>query len=99
MVGCRKGAELWRRLRTRAFAGSLRAVSERATRQRHDEADQLGRLRKVQRRVRSRGMMTAQRDAPSKDVARLLASTETASPMGGRRDGSTMIELEQSDCD
>ena len=80
-AGCRMGAELWRRLRTKGFSGSLRVVSEWATRKRHDEADKLGRPRKVPAARRIARMMTTQRDAPSKDVASLLASIETAVPM------------------
>lgn len=41
--GCRSGAELWRRLRTRGYAGSLRVVTEWATRRRRDEAAELPR--------------------------------------------------------
>lgn len=36
--GCRNGAELWRRLRSNGFQGSLRVVGELATRQRRAEA-------------------------------------------------------------
>ena len=36
--GCRNGAELWRRLRSNGFQGSLRVVGEWATRQRRAEA-------------------------------------------------------------
>lgn len=32
--GCRNGAELWRRLKTRGFRGSLRVISDWATRRR-----------------------------------------------------------------
>ncbi len=39
--GCRSGAELWRRLRARGYAGSLRVVAEWATRRRMDEAKEL----------------------------------------------------------
>ena len=42
-VGCRNGAELWRRLRARGYAGSLRVVTEWATRRRRDEAAELPR--------------------------------------------------------
>lgn len=41
--GCRSGAELWRRLRARGYAGSLRVVTEWATRRRRDEAAELPR--------------------------------------------------------
>ena len=36
-AGCRIGAELWRRLKASGFAGSLRVVSEWATRRRRDK--------------------------------------------------------------
>ena len=36
--GCRVGAELWRRLRTAGFDGSLRVVTEWVTRKRRDQA-------------------------------------------------------------
>ena len=36
-AGCRIGAELWRRLKASGFGGSLRMVSELATRRRRDE--------------------------------------------------------------
>jgi transposase len=35
--GCRNGAELWRRLKERGFRGSLRVVTEWATRRRRSE--------------------------------------------------------------
>ena len=41
--GCRNGAELWRRLRVRGYAGSLRVAAEWATRRRRDETDELPR--------------------------------------------------------
>jgi transposase len=46
-AGCHTGAELWRRLQTTVgFRGSLRVVSEWATRRRHTESAGRGRLRK-----------------------------------------------------
>jgi transposase len=79
-TGCHKGAELWRRLRAKGYAGSLRVVSEWATRKRRDEADASGRPRKVPAARMIARMMTTQRDAPSKDVAGMLAVIETAVP-------------------
>ncbi len=38
--GCRNGAELWRRLRLAGFGGSLRVVTEWATRRRRAETAQ-----------------------------------------------------------
>jgi transposase len=79
-TGCRKGAELWRRLRAKGYTGSLRVVSEWATRKRRDEADASGRPRKVPAARMIARMMTTQRDAPSKDVAGMLATIEAAVP-------------------
>jgi transposase len=41
--GCRNGAELWRRLRAAGFPGSLRVVTEWATRRRRDDTAQVPR--------------------------------------------------------
>jgi transposase len=45
--GCRNGAELWRRLKARGFAGSLRVVTEWATRRRRAEQATGQHVRKV----------------------------------------------------
>ena len=45
--GCRNGAALWRAVRAEGFQGSLRVVSEWATRKRRDEAAPSGRPRKA----------------------------------------------------
>jgi transposase len=81
--GCRNGGALWRRLKVAGFAGGLRVVTEWATRRRKDEATvRLGDARK--RKVPSaRGiarMMTMERDALSKAVARTMAIIEEAAP-------------------
>jgi hypothetical protein len=44
---CRNGAELWRRLKERGFSGSLRVVTEWATRRRRSEQAAGPHLRKV----------------------------------------------------
>ena len=79
-AGCHKGAELWRRLRVKGYTGSLRVVSEWATRKRRDKADPNGRPRKVPAARMIARMMTTQRDASSKDLASMLATIETAVP-------------------
>ena len=45
--GCRKGAELWRRLRARGYGGSERVVREWATRRRRAETVTDHQMRKV----------------------------------------------------
>lgn len=46
-LGCRNGAELWRRLKGQGFKGSLRVVAERATRRRPAETISHQQLQKV----------------------------------------------------
>src|SRR3954447_11103055 len=46
-VGCRNGAELWRRLRGQGFKGSLRVVAEWATRRRRAETISRQQLQRV----------------------------------------------------
>jgi len=72
--GCRNGAELWRRLSTTGFLGSLRVVAEWTTRRRRDE-DTLDMARPQKTpSVRSIArMMTSERSHPSKDGARAMA--------------------------
>lgn len=59
---CRSGAELWRRLRARAFAGSLRVVTEWTTRRRRAEQITDQQLRKVPSARTLARMMTTGRD-------------------------------------
>jgi hypothetical protein len=60
--GCRNGAELWRRLQGQRFQGSLRVVSEWATRRRRAEKATNQQLQKVpSARTISRLMTTARR--------------------------------------
>ena len=77
--GCRVGAELWRRLRASGFAGSLRVVSEWATRRRRD--DRLGQSAgpSPSARTIARGL-TVERDAGSARIALVNATIETAVP-------------------
>lgn len=66
-VGCRNGAELWRRLCVRGYAGSLRVVTEWATRRRRDEAAQLPR-RCTNSRTIARLVMLAKERLSSADL-------------------------------
>ena len=52
-AGCRNGAELWRRLKGAGFRGSLRVVTEWATRRRRAEAAPDGGPRNARRPDRS----------------------------------------------
>lgn len=80
--GCRNGAALWRQLKTAGFIGSLRVVTEWATRRRKEEGMAPGSSR-PRKSPSARGiarMMTTERDRPSKAVARIAAIIESAVP-------------------
>ena len=78
--GCRNGAELWRRLKTRGFKGSLRVVAEWATRRRRAEqaSDQLRKVPSARTIARS---MTMARDHLSKADTVIVAAIEAGVPM------------------
>src|SRR5512134_2732546 len=79
-AGCRNGAELWRRLKAAGFKGSLRVVTEWATRRRRAEGTpQYGPRRCPSSRMIAR-MMTTARDALSKADAITIATIEAAVP-------------------
>lgn len=81
--GCRNGAALWRRVKAAGFAGGLRVVTEWATRRRKDEAMPPladARKRKVPSARGIARMMTIERDALSKTVARTMAIIEEEAP-------------------
>jgi transposase len=79
-AGCQNGAELWRRLKTDGFKGSLRVVTEWATRRRQTEAAPYGGPRKCpSARIIAR-MMTIARDELSKNDAVTIATIEAAVP-------------------
>lgn len=61
-AGCRRGAELWRRLRSRGFTGSLRVVTEWTTRRRRSEQATDCQLQKVPSARAIARMMTDRRD-------------------------------------
>jgi hypothetical protein len=80
--GCRNGAALWRRVKAAGFIGSLRVVTEWASRQRKEEGMAPGN-NWPRKSPSARGiarMMTTERDRPSKTVARMAAIIETAVP-------------------
>jgi transposase len=60
--GCRNGAEIWRRLQARGFRGSLRVVSEWATRRRRAERASDQQLHKVPSARTIARLMTTARD-------------------------------------
>lgn len=76
--GCRNGAELWRRLRASGFAGSLRVVTEWATRRRRDEMNTAPR-RCASARALAR-LMTVGRTKLTRSEAVTVARLEAAVP-------------------
>jgi transposase len=78
--GCRNAAELWRRLKTQGFRGSLRVVNEWATRRRRAEKASDQQLQKVpSARMIARWMTTA-RDHLSRADTVTVAAIETHVP-------------------
>jgi transposase len=78
--GCRNGAELWRRLRAAGFHGSLRVVTEWATRRRRAETAPDGRPRKCPSARAIARMMTLRRDHLTRDEALTVALIEDRVP-------------------
>jgi transposase len=76
--GCRNGAELWRRLRARGVSGSLRVVTEWATRRRRDEV--AGAPRRCPSARSLARMMTIARDRLSRSELATVAAVEHAVP-------------------
>jgi len=74
--GCRKGAELWRRMKTRGFHGSARVVSEWATRRRRAEKASDQNLQKVPSARTIARLMTMARDHLSKADSVTVAAIE-----------------------
>ena len=79
--GYRNGAELWRRLKTRGFTGSLRVVTEWATRRRRAESVSASQLRKVPSARTIARLMTTARDHLSKADTVTIAAIEADVPM------------------
>jgi len=79
-AGCRNGAELWRRLRSRGFRGSLRVVGEWATRRRRPEkVDVENRHRIPSARTIAR-LITVGRDTLSKAETVTVTAIEAGVP-------------------
>ncbi|MBP7002308.1 ISL3 family transposase [Amaricoccus sp.] len=79
--GCRNGAELWRRLRLAGFGGSLRVVTEWATRRRRTEAAQASGPRKCPAARKIAMMLTQKRPHLTKEDAVTVAIIEAAVPV------------------
>ena len=79
-VGCRNGAELWRRLQTRGFSGSLRVVGEWATRRRRSEEAASGGLDRTPSARRLAHLLTSGRTQLARAEAILVAAVEAALP-------------------
>jgi transposase len=77
---CRNGAELWRRLKGRGFAGSLRVVSEWATRRRRAERATDQQLQKVPSARAIARMMTTGRDSLTKSDTVTVSVIENGVP-------------------
>ena len=79
--GCHNGAELWRRLQSEGFSGSLRVVTEWVTRRRRqDEAAESGVVRKCPSSRTIAKHMTTHRDRLMKGQAVTMALIEKAVP-------------------
>ncbi|MDR3376066.1 MAG: ISL3 family transposase [Ancalomicrobiaceae bacterium] len=78
--GCRNGTELWRRLKARGFRGSLRVVTEWATRRRRTERATDQQLQKVPSARTLARMMTIGRDHLTKADTVTIAAIETKVP-------------------
>ena len=78
--GCRNGAELWRRLKARGFRGSLRVISEWATRRRRAERADTQNLRRIPSARTIARLMTVGRDLLTKAETVTVAAIEVGVP-------------------
>jgi transposase len=78
--GCRNGAELWRRLKSQGFVGSLRVVSEWATRRRRAEKASEQHLQKVPSARTIARLMLMARDHLNKAETVTVAAIEAGVP-------------------
>ena len=81
LSGSRNGAGLWRRLQARGFRGSLRVVSEWATRRRRAERASDQQLQKVPSARTIARLMTTARDHLSKADTITIAAIEAGVPL------------------
>ena len=79
--GCRNGTELWRRLKAQGFRGSLRVVTEWATRRRRAERVDGETLHRIPSARTIARLMTIGRDTLSKAETVIVAAVETAVPL------------------
>lgn len=78
--GCRNGAELWRRLKARGFRGSLRVISEWATRRRRAETADAQSLQRIPSAGTIARLMTIGRDLLTKAETVTIAAIEAGIP-------------------
>src|SRR5271168_379514 len=78
--GCRNGAELWRRLAARGFRGSLRVISEWATRRRRAEKADAQNLKRIPSARTIARLMTIGRDFLTKAETVTVAAIEAGVP-------------------
>jgi len=78
--GCRNGAELWRRLKARGFRGSLRVISEWATRRRRAERVDAQNLQRIPSARKIACLMTIGRDLLTKAETVMVAAIEAGVP-------------------
>ena len=79
-AGCRNGAELWRRLTAQDFRGSLRVVTEWATRRRRAEKADAENLQRIPSARTIARLMTIGRDSLSKMETVTVAALEAGVP-------------------
>ena len=80
-AGSRNGADLWRRLRTQGFKGSLRVVTEWATRRRHAERMNDDTLHRIPAARTIARLMTIGRDTLTKAETITVAAVEAGVPL------------------
>jgi transposase len=78
--GCRNGAELWRRMMARGFRGSLRVISEWATRRRRAEKADAQNLQRIPSARTIARLMTIGRDLLTKAETVTVAAIEAGVP-------------------
>jgi transposase len=82
--GCRNGAELWRRLRALGYRGTLRVISEWATRRRRAEKANARNLQRIPSARTIARLMTIGRDLPTKAETVTVAAVEAGVTKSGR---------------
>ena len=80
-AGSRNGAELWRRLKMQGFRGSLRVVTEWATRRRQAEKTDAQSLQRIPSARTIARLMTISRDMLSKSETVTIAAIEDRLPL------------------